>query len=113
MEKKKHKKPKKLPNTHQAMTGFEKAFEQFATSAVINSSNTTDGGSDSGNPLSPKQSDIPPESKLDVSVTQFRAVHLGEFCFFALKTLFRNARVKQTNKKMMAWNQCVFSGKLL
>lgn len=81
MEKKKHKKPKKLPNTHQAMTGFEKAFEQFATSAVINSSNTTDGGSDSGNPLSPKQSDIPLESKLDVSVTQFRAVHLGDFCF--------------------------------
>ncbi|XP_068445820.1 lysine-specific demethylase 4B isoform X2 [Clinocottus analis] len=39
-DKKKHKRPKKMSNIHKAITGFEEAFEQFATSSVKTSSNS-------------------------------------------------------------------------
>lgn len=81
MDKKKHKKPKKPPAAHQAMTGFEKAFEQFATSAVIDSRNTKDEGAAAGSPLPQMQSEISSESKLDVSSASLRGVHPGEPCF--------------------------------
>lgn len=81
MEKRKHKKPKKLPTTHQAMTGFEEAFQQFATSAAIGSKNTEDTGAPSGSPPSPVQSYIPSESKMDVSVASIREVHPRELDF--------------------------------
>lgn len=80
-EKKKHKKPKKIPNIHNAITGFEKAFEQFATSGTKNSKNTTVIDPEVGHPLTPKQSDIPPDSKPDASATQVRLVHLEDLCF--------------------------------
>lgn len=73
VEKKKYKKPKKLSASHQAMTGFEKAFEQFATSAAIDSSNTKVVDS-------PMQSDVPSETKLDVSATSLIVVLPGELC---------------------------------
>lgn len=78
-EKKKHKKPKKISNIHNAITGFEKAFEQFATAGAKNSKSTAATHSEVGNPLTPEQSDITPDSKLDASSTQVRLVHLGDF----------------------------------
>nr|XP_020452382.1 lysine-specific demethylase 4B-like [Monopterus albus] len=63
-EKKKQKKLKKTSNIHNSITGFEEAFKQFATSSTKNSKNTM------GNPLTPRQSDIPADSKLDVNTTQ-------------------------------------------
>lgn len=65
-EKKKYKKPKKISST-QAITGFEEAFEQFATSSMQNSKKST-----VGSPLSPRESDIPADSKLDVNASQVR-----------------------------------------
>nr|XP_046246824.1 lysine-specific demethylase 4B isoform X2 [Scatophagus argus] len=62
-EKKKHKKPKKMLNTNNAITGFEEAFEQFATSSSKNSKNATVGRPEVGSPLTPKQSDVPADSK--------------------------------------------------
>uniref|UniRef100_A0A665VQR3 [histone H3]-trimethyl-L-lysine(9) demethylase n=1 Tax=Echeneis naucrates TaxID=173247 RepID=A0A665VQR3_ECHNA len=38
-EKKKPKKPRKMTSTHNAITGFEEAFERFATSGIRNSKN--------------------------------------------------------------------------
>lgn len=73
VEKKKYKKPKKLSASHQAMTGFEKAFEQFATSATIDSNDTKVVDS-------PMQSEIPSETKLDVSATSLTGVHPVELC---------------------------------
>lgn len=75
VEKKKCKKPKKLPAAHQAMTGFEKAFEQFATSAAIDLGNTQVVDS-------PMQSDIPPETELDVSATDLVGVSTLESSAF-------------------------------
>lgn len=80
-EKKKHKKPKKISNIHNAITGFEKAFEQFATAGAKNSKNTAATHSEVETPLTPEQSDITPDSKLDASSTQVRLVHLREFSF--------------------------------
>lgn len=59
------------------MTGFEKAFQQFATAAVIDSRDTKDAGADSESPLSLMQSDVSSESKLDVSSTSLRAALLS------------------------------------
>ncbi|XP_045905600.1 lysine-specific demethylase 4B isoform X1 [Micropterus dolomieu] len=64
MEKKKQKKPKKS-NIHSAITGFEQAFEQFATSGIKNSK--TAMVSHPGSSLTPRQSDVP---AVDVSATQ-------------------------------------------
>ncbi|XP_078114878.1 lysine-specific demethylase 4B isoform X2 [Sander vitreus] len=64
-EKKKHKKPKKISNIHNAITGFEEAFEQFATSNIKTSKNTMASHSELGNLLAPRQSDIPADNKLD------------------------------------------------
>ncbi|XP_075896722.1 lysine-specific demethylase 4B isoform X2 [Nelusetta ayraudi] len=72
VDKKKHKKQKKPPAAHQAMTGFEKAFEQFATSAVIDSRNTKDAGAAAGSPLPLMQSEISSESKLDASFPKMK-----------------------------------------
>lgn len=63
---------KKMPYTHNAITGFEKAFEQFATSGTKNSKNAVVIRPEVGSPLTPKLSDIPPDSKLDASATQVR-----------------------------------------
>lgn len=73
IEKKKHKKPKKITNTHNSITGFEEAFEKFATAGVKNS-NTAFIDTEVGNPLTPKQSDTSPDSKLDMSTSQVRFV---------------------------------------
>ncbi|XP_075344301.1 LOW QUALITY PROTEIN: lysine-specific demethylase 4B [Sparus aurata] len=67
IEKKKPKKPKKTTNT--SITGFEEAFEQFATSN-IKTSNNVSFAAEVAKPLIPKQSDIPADNKLDVSATQ-------------------------------------------
>lgn len=80
-EKKKHKKPKKTSNIHNAMTGFEKAFEQFATAGAKTSNNTAATHSEVGPPLVPEQSDITPDSKLDASSTQVKLVHLEDLSF--------------------------------
>ncbi|KAI3368663.1 hypothetical protein L3Q82_025665, partial [Scortum barcoo] len=63
-EKKKQKKPKKTSNIHNAMTGFEEAFEQFATSSIKTSKKAVGTHPGAG------QSDSPAEKKLDVSATQ-------------------------------------------
>lgn len=84
MDKKKHKKPKKPPTAHQAMTGFEKAFEQFATSTVID---TKDAGAVPVSPLSLMQGDVPSESKLDVSCTSYREESTLESSAFGLTHL--------------------------
>ncbi|XP_070816745.1 lysine-specific demethylase 4B [Chaetodon trifascialis] len=70
IEKKKHKKPKKMSNTNNAITGFEEAFEQFATASIKNSKKAIVSHAEVGNLLSPRQSSIPADSKLDVSPTQ-------------------------------------------
>ncbi|XP_029988133.1 lysine-specific demethylase 4B isoform X4 [Sphaeramia orbicularis] len=62
-EKRKPKKQKKMtPFIPNAITGFEAAFEQFATSGMK--------GALVGNPLTPKQGDVPGDNKLDVNATQ-------------------------------------------
>lgn len=66
-EKKKQKKPKKISNTHNSITGFEEVFEQFATPNVKISKNTM-------SPLNARQSEIPDDKKLDVSATQVRLI---------------------------------------
>lgn len=58
IEKKKQKKQKKMSNIESSSTGFQEAFEQFATSANNNSKITVGA------------SDIPADNKLDVSATQ-------------------------------------------
>lgn len=70
IDNKKHKKPKKILNTHMSITGFEKAFEQFATASVQNSQDDMDIGSEVGGPLTPKQTELPQENQLDLSPTQ-------------------------------------------
>lgn len=65
-EKKKQKKPKKMSNIHNSITGFEEAFEQFATSSVKNSKNAIIS--------SQVGSEIPDDKKLDVSATQVRLI---------------------------------------
>uniref|UniRef100_A0A3B4ZVI1 Lysine-specific demethylase 4B n=1 Tax=Stegastes partitus TaxID=144197 RepID=A0A3B4ZVI1_9TELE len=67
VEKKKPKKPKKISNIQSAMTGFEEAFEQFATSGINNSKKAVASHVDT---LSPRHTDIPADSKMDVSATQ-------------------------------------------
>ncbi|XP_026178760.1 lysine-specific demethylase 4B isoform X2 [Mastacembelus armatus] len=69
-EKKKPKKPKKMSNMYNSMTGFEEAFEQFATSGIKNSKNTMVNHAGMGNSQSSRQSDIPAEGKLDLSAAQ-------------------------------------------
>ncbi|XP_068563628.1 lysine-specific demethylase 4B isoform X1 [Cebidichthys violaceus] len=63
-EKKKQKKSKKMSNIHNAITGFEEAFEQFATSSIKTSKNSVVGQPEEG------ESDLPADNKLEVSVTQ-------------------------------------------
>lgn len=70
IDNKKHKKPKKILNTHTSITGFEKAFEQFATASVQNSHDDMDIGSEVGGPLIPKRTELPQENQLDLSPTQ-------------------------------------------
>lgn len=53
-----------------SITGFEKAFEQFATASIQNSKDDMDIGSEAGEPLTPKQSEIPEENQLGLSPTQ-------------------------------------------
>lgn len=67
IEKKKQKKPKKTSNIHNAITGFEEAFEQFATSGIKTSKKAVVNHPEVGNPLTARQSDIPADNKLDVS----------------------------------------------
>lgn len=74
IENKKHKKLKKIQHTHTSITGFEKAFEQFATAGVKDSEVTIVTGPELGNPLTPKQSDLPPEGMLEVSATCDRSI---------------------------------------
>ncbi|XP_059197897.1 lysine-specific demethylase 4B [Centropristis striata] len=66
-EKKKQKKQKKMSNIPSAITGFEEAFRQFATSSVKTSKTTSHPEGE--DPLTPG-SEIPADSKLDVSPTQ-------------------------------------------
>ncbi|TNM87823.1 hypothetical protein fugu_006044, partial [Takifugu bimaculatus] len=68
IDNKKHKKPKKIVNTHTSITGFEKAFEQFATASVQSSTEDMDLGSEAGEPPTLKQ--ISQENQLDLSPTQ-------------------------------------------
>ncbi|KAM3620129.1 uncharacterized protein V6R79_018647 [Siganus canaliculatus] len=63
-EKKKFKKLKKMSSTS-AITGFEAAFEKFATSGLNNSSLP-----EVEDPLNPTQNEIPADSKLDVTSSQ-------------------------------------------
>uniref|UniRef100_A0A7N8WT13 Lysine-specific demethylase 4B n=1 Tax=Mastacembelus armatus TaxID=205130 RepID=A0A7N8WT13_9TELE len=70
-EKKKPKKPKKMSNMYNSMTGFEEAFEQFATSGIKNSKNTMVNHAGMGNSQSSRQSDIPAEGKLDLSAASY------------------------------------------
>lgn len=70
MDNKKQKKPKKMLNTHTSITGFEKAFEQFATARVQDSQDDVDMDSEVGGPPTPKQTELPQEHQLDVSPTQ-------------------------------------------
>lgn len=60
-EKKKPKKPKKTSNIHSAITGFEEAFEQFATSSNKKSMNTV---------VSHPEVRSPADIKLEVSSNQ-------------------------------------------
>lgn len=55
-------------NTHTSITGFEKAFEQFATASVQSSTEDMDLGSEAGEPPTLKQ--ISQENQLDLSPTQ-------------------------------------------
>nr|XP_019954052.1 PREDICTED: lysine-specific demethylase 4B-like isoform X1 [Paralichthys olivaceus] len=64
-DKKKQKKLKKISNVHNAITGFEAVFEQFATGGMRNSDNAMVSDPEVGNPLTPRQSDIPADNKLD------------------------------------------------
>lgn len=70
LDNKKHKKPKKILNAHTSITGFEKAFEQFATASVQNSQYDMDIGSEVGGPLTPKQTELPQENQVDLSPPQ-------------------------------------------
>ncbi|XP_069009482.1 lysine-specific demethylase 4B [Embiotoca jacksoni] len=67
IEKKKQKKQKKMTSFQNAITGFEEAFEQFATSGIKNSKKGMVRHLDS---LSLKQSGEPADDKVDVSATQ-------------------------------------------
>ncbi|XP_029355790.1 lysine-specific demethylase 4B isoform X2 [Echeneis naucrates] len=66
-EKKKPKKPRKMTSTHNAITGFEEAFERFATSGIRNSKNQ-----EVGKPMVPGQSDGPADSKLDACFSKMK-----------------------------------------
>ncbi|XP_074490731.1 lysine-specific demethylase 4B isoform X1 [Sebastes fasciatus] len=68
-EKKKPKKPKKMSNIN-SITGFEEVFQQFATSSIKTSKNAMLSHPEAGNLLTPRQSDIPADNKLDGSATQ-------------------------------------------
>uniref|UniRef100_A0A672JPK5 [histone H3]-trimethyl-L-lysine(9) demethylase n=1 Tax=Salarias fasciatus TaxID=181472 RepID=A0A672JPK5_SALFA len=64
LKEKRQKKPKKISNLHSAITGFEEAFEQFATSSVKNSKKATADPSLSGH------SNGPADIMKDVGTTQ-------------------------------------------
>uniref|UniRef100_A0A8C4IPZ9 Lysine-specific demethylase 4B n=1 Tax=Dicentrarchus labrax TaxID=13489 RepID=A0A8C4IPZ9_DICLA len=68
IDKKKHKKPKKMSIAHDTMTGFEEAFKQFATSSIKKSKNATVSDTEVESPLASRPSDIPADSKLDPHV---------------------------------------------
>ncbi|XP_006792065.1 lysine-specific demethylase 4B [Neolamprologus brichardi] len=67
IEKKKQRKPKKISSGQNAITGFEEAFKQFATSDDKNSKRDTARHLDT---LSLRHSDILADNKMDVSATQ-------------------------------------------
>ncbi|XP_029285313.1 lysine-specific demethylase 4B [Cottoperca gobio] len=71
-EKKKQKKPKKMSNVLDPITGFEEAFVQFASSGIKNSKNAIVSHPEVANPLSPRQSDIPADNKLDASYSKVK-----------------------------------------
>uniref|UniRef100_A0A4W6CPB1 [histone H3]-trimethyl-L-lysine(9) demethylase n=1 Tax=Lates calcarifer TaxID=8187 RepID=A0A4W6CPB1_LATCA len=71
-EKKKQKKPKKTSNIPNAITGFEEAFEQFATSSIRNSKNAMVSHSEMGKPLTPRQSDTPVDNKLEACYSKMK-----------------------------------------
>lgn len=70
VDNKKHKKPKKILSTHTSITGFEKAFEQFATASVQNSKDDMGIDSEVGETLALKESEGPQEKALELSPTQ-------------------------------------------
>ncbi|XP_029905184.1 lysine-specific demethylase 4B isoform X2 [Myripristis murdjan] len=69
VEKKKQKKQKKF-HVPQAITGFEEAFEQFATSGMNKTNINTAKSPKVKKPSVPSQSDIPADNKLDANATQ-------------------------------------------
>ena len=70
IEKKKHKKPKKISPTNNPMTGFEEAFQQFATSGIKKEKKAVVSPPPVVNPATQRPIDIPAESKPDISTTQ-------------------------------------------
>ncbi|XP_031715366.1 lysine-specific demethylase 4B isoform X2 [Anarrhichthys ocellatus] len=66
-EKKKQKKSKKMSIIHNAITGFEEAFEQFATSSIKTSKNSMVGQPEEG------ESDLPADNKLDASFSKVKS----------------------------------------
>ncbi|XP_072245401.1 lysine-specific demethylase 4B isoform X2 [Leuresthes tenuis] len=66
VEKKKVKKQKRMSNIQTAISGFEEAFEQFATSGIKNSQNVVSHFE----PTSPRHRDIPANNKMDATTTQ-------------------------------------------
>lgn len=71
-EKKKQKKPKKMSNAHNVITGFEAAFEQFATSGIRNSNSIMAIRPEVGKPLTSSPSGIPADSKLDACYSKMK-----------------------------------------
>uniref|UniRef100_A0A3Q1GG67 Lysine-specific demethylase 4B n=1 Tax=Acanthochromis polyacanthus TaxID=80966 RepID=A0A3Q1GG67_9TELE len=69
VEKKKPKKPKKISNIQSAMTGFEEAFQQFATSGINNSKKAT---ASRVRTVSPRHNDIPADNKMDASYSKMK-----------------------------------------
>uniref|UniRef100_H3CXI4 Lysine-specific demethylase 4B n=1 Tax=Tetraodon nigroviridis TaxID=99883 RepID=H3CXI4_TETNG len=95
IDNKTHKKPKKILNTHTSITGFEKAFEQFATASVQNTQDGMDIGSEEGGPLAPKQTELPQETQLDLSPTQ------GSFTKMKMPTEITKSRRHPLSKPPM------------
>ncbi|XP_037325216.2 lysine-specific demethylase 4B [Pungitius pungitius] len=69
-EKKKQKKSKKLSNIYSNISGYEEVLEQFATTSTKALTNTAVSQRAEGNLLTPRQSDLPLDNKLDVIAAQ-------------------------------------------
>lgn len=72
IEKKKQKKQKKTSNIQNPATGFQEAFEQFATSGPKNSKTTMASHPETGNPLTQRASDISADNKLDACYSKMK-----------------------------------------